>query len=192
MTRLPGYRYVPARYDFGAGLEPRAIVWHMAEGGNTVEYLRRNPKRRVSVHFVIQADGTTVQMLTLDHISGSLNPQSLRDRMARLFRWYRLDDAPFRNPDGELVRYGASAAKAVLGTGYRDPNRYVISVEVEGFASKGTTPAQRVAAVRLARKLREAIPTLRGNLGHRDFTPTKACPGRIGIPWKNLGGHGRW
>lgn len=181
------YRFVAARYSYGAGLEPRALLIHMAEGGGTVGYLARNPARGVSVHFVIERDGDIVQMLPLDIRSGSVNPRSIRG----LLRFVQPDDPSYVGYDGEVVTFGATAAKAVLGSGWRDPNRYCISVEVEGFAKDGPNGAQRAALRRLYLDVRRELPMLRGALGHRDFAAYKACPGKF-VNWRSMGGHGRW
>ncbi len=187
MTRLPGVPYVRARYAYGRGLVPLAELVHMAEGGNTVAYLRRSPARGVSCHFVIEYSGRTVQMLDLDECAGTINPSLLRGVLRRI----RPDDAPFTGYNGERITFGASAAKAVLGSGWRNPNRHCVAIEIEGFAKAGPNLEQRKALVRLTRDLRSHIPTLRGALAHRDFAAYKACPGKH-IPWANMGGHGLW
>ncbi len=189
MPATTAYPFVAARYDYGPGLVPRAILVHMAEGGNTAGYLSRSPARGVSVHFVVDVGGRIIQMLPLDHISGSVNPGLLRGVVNRLRRAWRPDDPPFTGYNGERIVYGATAARAVLGDLWRDPNRACVSIEVEGFATSGPNVAQRKALVLLSRDLRERLPTLRGNLGHRDLAAYKACPGRA-IPWANMGGHG--
>ncbi len=191
------YPYTPARHDYGPGLVPRAILVHMAEGGGTVGYLHRAPRRGVSVHFVVEHAGQVVQMLPLDHVSGSANPALIRGLLRRV----RPNDAPFVGYDGETITYGSAAARAVLGDGWRNPNRYCVSVEVEGWASDrrvdgeiipgGPNRDQRNALRRLYLDLRRRLPTLRGALGHRDLQAYKACPGRF-IPWASLGGHGVW
>lgn len=192
--------FVAARYSYGPGLIPRGLLIHMAEGGGTVGYLSRNPARGVSVHYVIEYTGRIVQMLDHDICSGSVNPRDIRG----LIRLVKADDAPFVGYDGERITFGATAAKAVLGNdGWRNPNRYTISVEVEGFARDhwntahselipgGPNEAQRNALRRLYLHLRATVPTLRGALGHRDFAAYKACPGR-NVNWASMGGHGRW
>jgi N-acetyl-anhydromuramyl-L-alanine amidase AmpD len=178
---MAAYAFVHAAFDaYGVRKAPAlALVTHMAEGGNTVGYLARDPKRGVSVHFVIQYDGDIIQMLKLERISGSINPGLLR----------RSDDAPFVGYNGEMIRFGATARKAVLGVWATNPNPAVITVEVEGFALKGPNLAQRKSLVLLSRDLRKRLPTLRGNLGHRDFAAYKRCPGKL-VPFANMGGHG--
>ena len=175
------YPFIQAAFDAYGKMpaKPLALVTHMAEGGGTVGYLSRDPKRGVSVHFVIERSGRTVQMLRLDRISGSINPRLLRSS----------DDPPFVGYGGELITCGATARRAVLGTWERNPNAVCITVEVEGFALAGPNLDQRKALVLLSRDLRKRLPTLRGNLGHRDFAAYKRCPGKL-IPYLNMGGHG--
>ncbi len=185
MPATTGYDYVRARYSYGRGLVPRAIVVHMAEGGGTVGYLSRNPARGVSCHYVVEYSGRVVRMLDEDEIAGTINPSLIRGLLRRI----RPDDPPFVGYNGERITYGATAAKAVLGAGWRDPNRYCIAIEIEGFAAAGPNLAQRKALVLLVRDLRKRIPTLAGTVAHRDFQAYKACPGKL-IPWANLGGHG--
>ena len=168
---MSGYPFVHARYDYGLRKGPvKAFVVHMAEGGNTVAYLANNPPRGVSVHYVIERDGRIVQMLLETHASGSINPTELRTT----------DDV-----DGF---YGATAAKAVMDDWWRDPNSAVISLEIEGFASAGPNSAQNASLTALVNDVRTRYPAM-GLLGHRDFTSTKACPGKL-IHWSELGGHG--
>ena len=166
------YAFVAAFHTYGLRRGPAlAFLVHMAEGGGTVGYLSRQNPNGVSVHFVIEYSGRIVQMLRLDQASGSVNPNLVRQD----------DDA-----DGF---FGATAARAVLGDWHRDPNSAVISVEIEGFASTGPNVAQRGSLIALAAEMAWAFPSIRGNLGHRDFANYKACPGRL-IPWASLGGHG--
>jgi hypothetical protein len=166
------YLFVTAKYDYGPRPGPAlAFVIHMAEGGNTVAFLHNNPPRGVSVHYVLESSGRIVQMLREDHTSGSINPQALR----------RDDD-----PDGF---YGYTAAHGVLGDRWSDPNLAVITVEIEGFAANGPNGAQiQSLEDDLVPGIQERHPGIR-NLGHRDFTDTKACPGKH-IPWDHIGGHG--
>jgi hypothetical protein len=96
-------------------------------------------------------------MLDETHASGSINPNELRSS----------DDA-----NG----YGWTAARAVLGQYYRDPNSAVISLEIEGFAAAGPNAKQQAALIALVNDVRSRYPQI-GLLGHRDFTTTKACPG---------------
>jgi len=175
------YPFVQAAFDKYGSMPtaPLAIGVHVAEGGGTVGYLSRDPKRGVSVHFVIERSGRTVQMLKLDRISGSINPKLLRTS----------DDPPFVGYNGEVIVFGVSAVRAVLGRWARNPNAVLITVELEGTAAAGPNPAQRKAVVLLSRDLRKRLPTLRGNLGHRDFAAYKRCPGKL-IPFSNMGGHG--
>jgi hypothetical protein len=147
----------------------KAFVIHMAEGGGTVGYLSRPNLRGVSVHYVIEYSGRIVQMVREDQASGSINPNDIRT-----------SDGP--------TPYGATAAKAVMGAWWGNPNAAVITVEVEGFAAKGPNIDQRNALASLVADVRSRYPSM-GLLGHRDFADYKACPGAF-IPWPKLGGHG--
>ena len=176
------YAFVPARYNYGKRKGPAlALVVHMAEGGNTVNYLKNNPPRGVSVHFVLERSGRIVQMLPLSKASGSIDPGRLRTT----------NDRPYSGYNAEIVQHGFSAVKSILGAWSRDPNSAIISIEVEGFARNGPNEKQREALVRWSRDMRKKLPTLRGVLGHRDFANYKACPGKF-IPWENMAfeGHG--
>jgi hypothetical protein len=166
------YPFVQARYDYGARTRPtRAFLVHMAEGGGTVGYLSRDPARGVSVHYVIEYSGRIVQMLREDHSSGSVNPGDIR------------------TTDDKDGFYGVTAAKAVMGAEWSDPNLAVISCEIEGFAAAGPSPVQSTALRKLVNDVRTRYPAI-GLLGHRDFADYKACPGRR-IDWTALGGHGQ-
>lgn len=181
---MPRYPFVQAHFDYGfAYWRPRAFVVHMAEGGGTVGYLSRLPARGVSVHFVIEYSGRIVQMLRLNHVSGSLNPATIRTT----------DDPPFIGYNGEHVTFGATARKRVMGPFDRNPNHAVISVEVEGFALIGPNKEQRKAIVLLSHDVVTLEPTIVGMLGHRDWQDEKRCPGH-GIPWAHMpfGHHGHF
>lgn len=166
------YPFVHATEDYGLRKGPvLAFVVHMAEGGGTVGFLSKpDVVRGVSVHYVIEYTGRIVQMLLETHASGSINPADIRTT----------DDA-----DGF---YGATTAKAVLGSWWKDPNSAVISVEIEGFAASGPNAAQHGSLRTLVDDVRSRYPQI-GLLGHRDFADYKACPGRL-IHWDDLGGHG--
>lgn len=165
------YPFVHARFDYGTRkAQVLAFLVHFAEGGGTVGYLANQPARGVSVHYVIEDNGRTVQMLDETHASGSVDPTKIRTT----------NDA-----DGF---YGVSAAVAVLGKYARDPNSAVISLEIEGFALQGPNTAQKAALVALVDDVRHRYPAI-GLLGHRDFADYKPCPGRL-IPWTAIGGHG--
>lgn len=166
-------------YPFVAGIDygPRkgpalAFCIHMAEGGNTVNFLKASntPPRGVSVHYVIETTGRIVQMVKETSASGSINPNELRT-----------DDDPDRF-------YGVTARQAVMGAWDYDPNSAVLSVEIEGFAAVGPNAAQHGSLKALVADIRSRYPDIR-LLGHRDFTNTKACPGKL-IHWSDLGGHG--
>jgi len=165
------YPFVQATFDYGPRRGPAlAFVVHMAEGGGTVGYLSREPARGVSVHYVIEYTGRIVQMLLEGHASGSIDPSNIRTS----------DD-----PDGF---YGVTAAEAVMGSCWSNPNAACISVEIEGFAASGPNAAQHGSLRTLVDDVRSRYPAI-GLLGHRDFADYKACPGRL-IHWTELGGHG--
>ena len=166
------YLFVQAKYDYGVRTAPvRAFLVHMAEGGGTVGYLAGAPARGVSIHYVIEYSGRIVQMLREDHASGSVDPTQIRTT----------DDLDHF--------YGVTAAKAVMGAYWSDPNTAVISLEIEGFAAVGPKPVQATALLALVGDVRNRHPDI-GLLGHRDFASYKACPGKL-IDWPALGGHGK-
>lgn len=165
-------------HNYGNRKTTLGIVCHMAEGYNTVAYLDDRgamPPRGVSVHAVCDRYGHITQMLPWIAISGSLNP---RDRSTN--KGY----------------YGHDKLVAVLGKGWTDPNRYLVSIEIEGYARKGPTKAQQAAVIAWARKIKRTYPTtIRGALGHADQTNTKGCPGTsagMKAIFAGIGGHGRW
>jgi hypothetical protein len=168
-----GYRYVQAEYDYGPrrGAPVLAFVIHMAEGGGTVGYLAKPNPNKVSVHYVVERSGRVVQMLGEDRVSGSINPRDIRT-----------SNGP--HP------YGAETRRLVMGAWDADPNRAIITVEVEGYARAGPDPIQATALRKLVEDVRSRFPRI-GLLGHRDFADYKACPGAH-IAWADLGGHGPW
>ena len=170
------YQLVASHVNLGAARGPRlALVIHLAEGGGTVGYLAKANPNGVSVHFVVERSGRTVQMLDLSHMHSSIRVSAIRTT----------DD-----PDGF---YGVTAARAVMGAWAATkrslgPNHASIAVEVEGFAKDGPNTSQRAALRELWADLRDRYPGIRA-LAHRDFAAYKACPGqRIG--WEDFGGHG--
>lgn len=176
------YRYVKARYDYGARKATRAIVLHMTEGNGTesdVDYLKNNPARGVSANFVILTTGEIVRMLPWDHAAGGINPRELRTD----------DDPIFTDPTGWHVRYGATAAKAALGDLWNDPNAAVICVEIGGKAAVGPNAKQRGALVSLIAHARRRYGAALPALAHRDFQNYKPCPGKD-VPWGAWLGHG--
>jgi hypothetical protein len=149
----------------------------MAEGGGTVGYLDKigtPPPRGVSVHAVIEYDGSLVRMLAYDHACGGLNPAD------------RASEKPY---------YKGSILRAVLGSWWTDPNSASIQCEIEGFRATGPNPKQVARAIRWVADLRAAYPEMRGAFGHADQTDTKACPGTspamLSI-FDVIGGHGLW
>ena len=155
--------------------EPRAILWHMAEGYGTVGYFTR-VERDVSSHYVIERTGRIVQMVR--HIDASHSAH-----------WQFDAGGADASSCGGL--YDPDVAVSVLGDGWRDLNRYSIAVEVEGYRAEGPNAAERAAIIELAYVLRIQLSTLRGNLGHRDVQDYKACPG-CKFPWPTIAGHGRF
>lgn len=161
----------------GGTADIRAIVVHMAEGGGTVSWLTRADGN--SSHYVVEYDGEIVQMVREGWWAGSLNPRSLRTT-----------DDPYFEYLGLRLRYGKSEAVRSLGgtTYYGDPNRFVIAIEVEGFAATGPNVKERAALKALIADIRRRHGKPFPALGHRDFQSYKACPGRR-IPWVDYGGH---
>lgn len=172
------YPFVQAAFDYGPRPYPTlGLMLHMAEGGGTVGYLDDKgapPERGVSVHAVCEYSGRVVQMLDWTHASGSLNPD---DRSV------------------DTGYYGHSALVAVLGDRWTDPNKVVLSMEIEGHAADGPNNAQIAAAVGWGLDMKRLFPSLRGALGHTDQTDTKPCPGlSAGMKaiFAGVGGHGLW
>lgn len=172
------YPFVRSAVDLGRASGPRlGIAWHMAEGGGTVGYLSRQNPNGVSVHFVVEYSGRVVQMLALDHLHTSLRVTAIRKSDDPAYQWA-----------GQDIVYGATAARAVLGGWWLNPNNATIGVEVEGFAKDGPKPEQADAIAELWDYLVGKYPGIR-SLGHRDFADYKACPGKR-FPWDRVGGHG--
>lgn len=157
------YRYVPATHDFGESPVPKqGIVFHMAEGSNPVGYLAgKNVLRNVSATFCITTEGEVVQMLPLDHTSGSLNPRDVR----------RSND-----PDGFWGRRFTRFYPEDILTGAA--NQRTISIECAGFAAKGPNARQVKATIELVETLRKRYKRPIGFGGHRDFADYKQCPGK--------------
>lgn len=183
------YRFVSSYHDLGPRRGPiLGFTIHMAEGGNTVNFLHKQNPNGVSVHYVIEYDGEIVQMLREDHMHSSIRIRN-RDGSSAL----RRDDEAQYNFRGEWITYGATAAKAVLGpwayvTSTLGPNHATLAVEIEGFAADGPNTNQNAALERLVRDIRSRYPEI-GLLGHRDHN-VKGCPGKR-IDWAALGGHGK-
>ena len=169
------YRYRPAAHDYGTRSVPaQGIVFHMAEGCNVAGYLAGdNVLRGVSAHFTIEANGEVVQMLPLDHVSGSLNPRDVRtstDAGGKFGRRY----TRYYDPD--------------ILTG--KANHRTISVEMAGRAGSpwscgdgaqfppGINEDQLAAAIGLVGRLRKRYKRPIGVNVHRDFADYKSCPGK--------------
>lgn len=169
------YPFVAARwYTAGARAAIRGTLWHMAEGYGTVGYLSR-VARNVSADFVVDRFGQTTQMVRWADASHSA-------RVA-------FDDDTNDASDCAGL-YGERYARAVLGSGLDDVNRYVVSVEVEGYRARGPNAVQVPAMVALSDHIRaRGGSDWRGNIGHRDVQDYKACPGCL-FPWDAIGGHG--
>lgn len=170
------YPFVPAGApDYGVRKGPAlGLLYHMAEGGNTVKYLAGKPARGVSVHAVCEYSGRVVQMLHWDRASGSLNP---------------------KDTSTDKAYYGHSTLVAVLGDWWDDPNSAVLSMEIEGFAAKGPNPAQVDGAIAWGEDMKGLFSSLRGAIGHADQTNTKGCPGTslsMKLIFEGVGGHGLW
>jgi hypothetical protein len=172
------YPYRAAWFNYGTRKTTLGIVFHMAEGYGTVGYLDKygaRPPRGVSVHAVCDRYGHITQMLPWNAISGSLNPS---DRSTN--KGY----------------YGHTKLVAVLGKYWTDPNRYLVSMEIEGYAKNGPTKAQQAAAIKWGREMKARYKSvMRGAIGHADQTNTKGCPGTsagMKAIFAGVGGHGRW
>jgi hypothetical protein len=168
------YTYVQARYDFGVRKGPTlGLMLHGSESeSGLVGYLTRDPARNVSANFVCERTGRMVQMLDIDHASGSLNPN---DRSS------------------DKAYYGHQHLVDVLGAWWTDPNSAVISVEIEMYAAKGPNDAQVASLIDWGHDMRQRFPSIRGALGHADQTDTKGCPGStplIKSAFAGIGGHG--
>lgn len=151
------------------------ITIHMAEGGGTVSWLTRADGN--SSHYVVEYSGRITQMVVEDHWAGSINPNLIR----------KDNDAPYTFL-GERITYGRAAALSALGlTAANNPNRYVIAIEVEGFAADGPNEKQNASLLRLVKDIRSRHGNL-PCLGHRDFQNYKRCPGHK-VRWADYGGH---
>jgi hypothetical protein len=150
-------------------------VFHLAEGCDPLGYLS-GPKERiargVSATFVVQPSGRVVQMLALDHVSGSLNPREVRTST---------------DPDGWAGRRYTRFMDRDILDGW--VNHRAWSIECAGFAlrdwtcgddifQKGPNERQVEAVVELVGLLRERAKRPLGFTIHRDFADYKPCPGR--------------
>lgn len=167
------YRYVPATHDYGKSpVAKQGIVVHMSEGCNPAAYLSGgNVLRGVSANFTVEQDGEVVQMLPVNHTSGSINVNDVRTDT---------------DEDGDWGRRWTRYYDPDILTG--KANQRTISIEVAGKASKrwgcdgesyppGPNPAQVSALIELVQTLRKHFPQRLGVNGHRDFADYKACPG---------------
>ncbi len=171
----------------------RAICIHMAQGGGTVSHLTHVDGN--SSHYVVEYSGRVVQMVRESHWAGSINPNLIRKDEDPRFQF-------LQSP----VTFGRATVVATIGkTPANNPNRFVIAIEVEGFARKapkegkpgfdvranpggGPNPKQRAALAALVADIRARRGKRYPCLGHRDFQNYKACPGRR-IPFIDYGGH---
>lgn len=170
-------RVVPAPDNWTRnGAAVTGIVTHMAEGGGTVSWLTRDDGN--SSHYVVEYDGDLVQMVDEERAAGSINPHLIRQN----------NDAPYTF-EGEQVIYGRTAALTMGSGAANDPNRYVIAIEVEGFAATGPNAAQRATLAAIYNDIRRRKGSMPA-LGHRDFQNYKPCPGHR-IPWPELGHHAK-
>lgn len=191
------YPFRQASWDYGTRRVPaQGIVFHMAEGCDVAGYLEQRPGeqpraprilRGVSATFAIQADGEVIQMLDLDHVSGSLNPRDVRSSNSADGFWGR-----------RFTRYYDPDVMTGMA------NHRTISVEMAGEASSpwscggdhfpaGINPAQVASAIQLVKRLRQKYKRPIGVNGHADFADYKPCPGK-GAGIKALlaaVGHGR-
>jgi hypothetical protein len=167
------YPFVQAKWFTRDGMrEPRGLIWHMAEGWSTVGYFTTTT-RNVSSHFVIERSGRIVQVVRFTDASHTQH--------------VAIDDDDRDAADCGI--YDEALGRAVVGPGWPDINRYLIGIEVEGFRVDGPNAAQVASIVALYRDLRGRLPTLIGNLGHRDVQDQKSCPG-CKFPWSQIDGHG--
>jgi hypothetical protein len=185
-------KFVKSQIDAGPAKGPRlGLMYHMAEGNNTVEFLslpitkKRNPRKN-SVHGVIDKKGVFTQMLDYSHMHTSLNPK-VKSTDKKFFGVKHLKAvlAEFAIVDPKGKKLGAK-----LG-----PNHATLAVEIEGFAKNGPNPAQVATAIAWGLEMRDKFPSLRGALGHADQTNTKACPGASPAMreiFDGVGGHGLW
>lgn len=173
------YPYKQARYDYGVRRGPTlALCLHMTEGAATIEavdYLAGNPARGVSANFVSLGDGTIYQMLPIDHASGSLHPGDISTSKTKPY-------------------YNGKYLKACLpDPRWRDPNSYIISIEIGGHAADGPNPAQVAAVIAWGLDMRRRYPSIVGAFGHADQTDQKGCPGitpAMKSIFAGIGGHG--
>jgi hypothetical protein len=166
-TSIPGvtilsYWQAP-KYTPSGIREIRAIAWHFAQGGGTDTWLTRQDGRQGnnSCHIVVKYDGSIRQIVEFDDAAWSLHNSIDADS----------HDAP------DFGIFAFRYVREALGSGYSDPNRYIIAIEVEGFFDNGPNAAQkrtiRLLAAFLEREYPKAV-----HLGHRDFQDYKPCPGK--------------
>lgn len=166
-SSIPGVTILPywqaPKYTPSGIREIRAVGWHMAEGGGTDTWLTRKDGRQGnnSCHIVVKYDGSIRQLVEFDDAAWSLHNSIDADTN---------DASDFGIFDFKYVR-------AALGSGYPDPNRYIIAIEVEGFFDSGPNTAQKRTIRLLAAFLEGQYPKA-VHLGHRDFQDYKPCPGR--------------
>lgn len=161
--RAESPNFTPGRADV------RAAVLHITDGSFASSYAwLRNPKSRVSSHFLVARDGRTVQFVALTDTAWA-NGLAWD---AALTRW--------RNARNRLV-----TPRWPLLTPPVSPNRQTISIEHEGSPHTPWTAAQRAASVRLLRYIADVTGLVyvpgQTLIRHADLdTVDKAnCPGPL-------------
>lgn len=131
------------------------IVIHVTEGSAAgVRSWFKNPRAKVSAHYMVQRDGAIVQFVREEDTA-----------------WHA----------GRIHRASAAIVKERAGS---NPNGWSVGIEHEGTGKDELTGAQRVASVYLIRDIakRYSIPLDRRHIiGHREIFKSKTCPGAISV-----------